>query len=1103
MGERRSNRLKSIPNYNDAIESDEADSDDYQGTQRHKDLSSDEEAGEHVARTTARRVTKTVKRARGGAKKASKPARAPQPAPASLMAIVNGRPAVMVSVAKRWAEQHFRGQQNDGPMQLVRFILDLAGGTAIALTPRDFQHSDIGEWIDDNVLTMGAAKSPLLIGNRASKALASVAAVLEPVVDAMPLNMFTGVDPVAVTTLIDWITPLTRTKARNVRVAASVVGLRLWAEYVRRFADDDEFANSAGPVRVAIDEMFADIFKERYRDVQPIVRRAAVEALGDVLVTMAHLEGERPLMGNEHTKYLGWELSDTDDNVRAAAFNALGALVAVPGAVQGETTIVSFLRYFADRIVQATADKETNIDALTSVASTIDGDEERQDILSDTHHALIGEKLLVFTTDTDEVSAAAAEFVSKTVFGTMTRAAIKEARTARDADEVDPTRIALETFIKWLDTTGLTTPSAVLVAAFAMTPRQKELQAWATLVDLAQMEDSPAVRLLLHGAQYATGVPMTAPETYAALTAKKLAGLKHTPVTNPVTPSPDGLAEALLDGDALKRTIDRHTGKAQELPATLLLPTIARHLTLADMDRYGPTIKTVVTHAAREFERAADGPVCHAIAAALTALSEDDLPIGPIAGGVLESLAPTPAQLKPRGGTGSTQAAPAWERAGAVARHHPDVITDDILDLAIETLHDSTTDSTLIASVAGAIASYCYGHLTTYHTGWPRAVDLLKAGIVAAHRVAVPDTAAASSMPAFLTMDASLMMAVAAVGVTDELWRTSLYTGLADPVPGDDRRNYARTLVHSAEETLELLEDELEDAPDSAKTPIEGRKSELVGKLMVAMAGLPPLMRFVHRILTRWEQHGDKIATDIAELFDLLVLRSPDLPRDSDGAVMTLDRMALKALQRLHASLQELAEEEGGAGMNQDYLAHIKTLAGRLADGLVDEPELPRLIISIIHYVSTHPADVCLVMAAVRLMEPCRETHEDPAKEGWEDWAPVVEAIEAAKETGECRTVMAKMLAVAKAWRRTGNEPSHEIKMLIQAVSRESMKSAGVGAARDDEEEEDVDMEEDVSDAETASLGDEDVDMDGETQQLVGSPRSATMTVGGEAVMRR
>ncbi len=46
-------------------------------------------------------------------------------------------------------------------------------------------------------------------------------------------------------------------------------------------------------------------------------------------------------------------------------------------------------------------------------------------------------------------------------------------------------------------------------------------------------------------------------------------------------------------------------------------------------------------------------------------------------------------------------------------------------------------------------------------------------------------------------------------------------------------------------------------------------------------------------------------------------------------------------------------------------------------------------------------------------------------------------------------------------------------------------------------------MEEGVSDAETVSLGDEDVDMDGETQQLVGSPRSATMTVGGEAVMRR
>ena len=111
-------------------------------------------------------------------------------------------------------------------------------------------------------------------------------------------------------------------------------------------------------VEALLKDWFDIVFIHRYRDVNPLIRRDCVVAMGEWIVTMPDM-----FFDGHHLRYLGWVLSDTVPATRAEVIKQLHRLYTEKDMIAGLKT---FTEKFRSRLVEiATTDAETTVRTAT------------------------------------------------------------------------------------------------------------------------------------------------------------------------------------------------------------------------------------------------------------------------------------------------------------------------------------------------------------------------------------------------------------------------------------------------------------------------------------------------------------------------------------------------------------------------------------------------------------------------------------------------------------------------------------------------------------------------------------------------------------------
>ncbi|CAK4030035.1 Cohesin subunit psc3 [Lecanosticta acicola] len=107
-------------------------------------------------------------------------------------------------------------------------------------------------------------------------------------------------------------------------------------------------------VRGYIKDWFETVFIHRYRDVDPLIRRDCVEALGDWILSLPD-----EFFDGHHLRYLGWQLSDENAAVRLEDVKQLRRLYDDSDKIGGLRT---FTERFRSRMVEiGTSDADTGV----------------------------------------------------------------------------------------------------------------------------------------------------------------------------------------------------------------------------------------------------------------------------------------------------------------------------------------------------------------------------------------------------------------------------------------------------------------------------------------------------------------------------------------------------------------------------------------------------------------------------------------------------------------------------------------------------------------------------------------------------------------------
>ncbi|UJO14042.1 Cohesin subunit psc3 [Fulvia fulva] len=108
---------------------------------------------------------------------------------------------------------------------------------------------------------------------------------------------------------------------------------------------------------VLLKDWFDTVFIHRYRDVDPVVRRDCIEALGDWIITYPD-----HFFDGQHLRYMGWLLSDENSAARSEVVKTLIHLYGEQSRIGGLKT---FTERFRARLVEiATADTDLHIQVL-------------------------------------------------------------------------------------------------------------------------------------------------------------------------------------------------------------------------------------------------------------------------------------------------------------------------------------------------------------------------------------------------------------------------------------------------------------------------------------------------------------------------------------------------------------------------------------------------------------------------------------------------------------------------------------------------------------------------------------------------------------------
>ena len=107
-------------------------------------------------------------------------------------------------------------------------------------------------------------------------------------------------------------------------------------------------------VEAMLKDWFDVVFIHRYRDVDPLIRRDCVAALGDWIITIPET-----FFDGQHLRYLGWVLSDTSPTTRAEDLKQLHRLYSDSNKLGGLKT---FTERFRARLVEiGTSDADTSV----------------------------------------------------------------------------------------------------------------------------------------------------------------------------------------------------------------------------------------------------------------------------------------------------------------------------------------------------------------------------------------------------------------------------------------------------------------------------------------------------------------------------------------------------------------------------------------------------------------------------------------------------------------------------------------------------------------------------------------------------------------------
>jgi len=296
----------------------------------------------------------------------------------------------LADIAGQWLARFTDEQESAALAEVVNLVLKCAGCSG-QVTASDIEDPDGATNKLDDLREEYQATQPtdyplIAKGKAATLMRDAINGFFNALVKALAVQGTLYSNPVLMENIQVWVTTMSTAPNRSFRHTATVVSLAIvtaLCEVARdnveivaaqqRQAETERKRTKANKARVRqielkakeatiaqeyvesqLEDWFNVLFIHRYRDVDPLIRRDCINALGDWIITMPDV-----FFDGGHLRYMGWVLSDTSPITRAEVIQQLLRLYKENERLGGLKT---FTEKFRPRMVEiATTDAETNV----------------------------------------------------------------------------------------------------------------------------------------------------------------------------------------------------------------------------------------------------------------------------------------------------------------------------------------------------------------------------------------------------------------------------------------------------------------------------------------------------------------------------------------------------------------------------------------------------------------------------------------------------------------------------------------------------------------------------------------------------------------------
>jgi cohesin complex subunit SA-1/2 len=333
--------------------------------------------------------------AAGGSKKRAAPKKAKAVnteeavAAGGLYAEVFASGHTLDDIAGNWLKR-FEDHESNALAEVVNFVLKCAGCntqvSAVDVEDPDAITSKVDDIREEYQATEPTDYPLIAKGKTATSVRQGLTGFFNALIRAMAISRILYNNTVLLENVQNWISTMSSAPNRSFRHTATVASLSITtalcevardnAETIanhQRHADTERKKKNVNAARVRdlenkvkeataqqeflepqLEDWFNVIWIHRYRDVDPIVRRDCIHALGDWVVIMpdAFFDGN-------HLRYMGWMMSDSSAATRGEVIQQLARLYKQKDRLGGLKT---FTEKFRPRMVEiATTDAEVNV----------------------------------------------------------------------------------------------------------------------------------------------------------------------------------------------------------------------------------------------------------------------------------------------------------------------------------------------------------------------------------------------------------------------------------------------------------------------------------------------------------------------------------------------------------------------------------------------------------------------------------------------------------------------------------------------------------------------------------------------------------------------